>query len=62
MSLTLPDCIRHTLNPAGKAFIDIKHPAVTASIALEGAHLLQCTPVGKAPLLWVSPDDPPPGR
>jgi len=58
MSLALPDCIRHTFNPAGKAFIDISHPAVTARIALEGAHLLQCTPAGKPPLLWVSPDDP----
>jgi len=58
MTLVLPDCIRHSRNPAGKAFIDIAHPAVSARIALEGAHLLQCTPSGQAPMLWVSPDDP----
>ncbi|MEH6564256.1 MAG: D-hexose-6-phosphate mutarotase [Halopseudomonas sp.] len=58
MSTVLPDCMRHTSNPAGKAFIDIQHPAVEARIALEGAHLLQCVPAGQRPLLWVSPDDP----
>lgn len=58
MPPALPDCIQLASNTAGKKFIDIAHPQVTARIALEGAHLLQCTPAGQAPLLWVSPDDP----
>jgi len=58
MSPELPDCIHLASNSAGKEFIDIAHPKVAARIALEGAHLLQCTPAGHSPLLWVSPDDP----
>tara|TARA_R100001377_G_scaffold42983_1_gene24257 strand:- start:114 stop:1001 length:888 start_codon:yes stop_codon:yes gene_type:complete len=57
-SLMLPDCIQLIDNPAGKTFVVIDHPQVSARIALEGAHLLQCTPKGQLPLLWVSPDDP----
>jgi glucose-6-phosphate 1-epimerase len=47
-----------TRNPHGREFIEIDHRAVRASIALEGAHIVECTPVGQPPLLWMSPVDP----
>ena len=54
----LAACFALTSNAQGKRFLDVSHPIVSARIAFEGAHLLQCTPTGQAPLLWVSPDDP----
>ncbi|MEX0731802.1 MAG: D-hexose-6-phosphate mutarotase [Aquisalimonadaceae bacterium] len=45
-------------NAHGRDFIHVRHPAVEARIALEGAHLAACTPSGQPPLLWMSPTEP----
>ena len=39
----------------GYPILEINHPAATASIALHGAHLLEWTPAGQAPVLYLSP-------
>ncbi|WVM88539.1 hypothetical protein UMZ34_20900 [Halopseudomonas pachastrellae] len=51
----LPEGISLIHNTAGKAFVQVEHPSVTACIALEGAHLVSCIPSGQADLLWMSP-------
>ena len=35
--------------------LEISHPALTARVALQGAHLLDWTPTGQAPVLYLSP-------
>lgn len=45
-------------NRHGRVFLRIAHPAVHARIALEGAHIVECTPAGQGPLLWLSPEEP----
>lgn len=54
----LPPELRLVANEHGRQFIHIDHPAVQARIALQGAHIIQCTPAGQRPLLWMSPTDP----
>lgn len=39
----------------GYPILEITHPAVTARVALHGAHLLEWTPTGKTPVLYLSP-------
>ena len=53
----LPAGISLIHNTAGKAFVQVEHPSVTARIALEGAHLVSCIPSGQTDLLWMSPSD-----
>ncbi|WP_084672000.1 D-hexose-6-phosphate mutarotase [Halopseudomonas pelagia] len=54
----LPEGICLIRNQHGRAFLQIEHPAVSARIALEGAHITHCQPAGQGPLLWMSPDEP----
>ncbi|WP_285276482.1 D-hexose-6-phosphate mutarotase [Halopseudomonas bauzanensis] len=54
----LPPEVRLISNEYGRQFLDIKHPAVRARIALQGAHIIDCVPAGQPPLLWMSPTDP----
>lgn len=54
----LPECVRLSKNQHGRDFLQIEHPAVSARIALEGAHITHCQPAGQGPLLWMSPDEP----
>ncbi|HDZ55426.1 MAG TPA: D-hexose-6-phosphate mutarotase [Pseudomonas xinjiangensis] len=57
------ESIQFIRNIHGREFLEITHPAVTARIALEGAHIVSCVPTGQQPLLWMSPSDPEvPGR
>lgn len=56
--LSLPDSVRLSTNQHGRDFLQIEHPAVSARIALEGAHITHCQPAGQGPLLWMSPDEP----
>ncbi|RHW21436.1 D-hexose-6-phosphate mutarotase [Pseudomonas jilinensis] len=58
MTATLPEGLALTRNAHGREFIQINHPAVIATIALEGAQVIDCVPAGKQPLLWMSPIDP----
>ncbi|CEA05166.1 aldose-1-epimerase [Pseudomonas saudimassiliensis] len=55
---TLPAGVRIDSNNHGRQFIHIEHSAVQACIALQGAHIIDCTPAGQQPLLWMSPIDP----
>ena len=36
--------------------LEIRHPSCTASIALNGGHLMHWTPTGQAPVLYMSPE------
>lgn len=45
-------------NQHGREFIEIVHANVNARIALEGAHIVSCTPAGQKDLLWLSPQEP----
>jgi D-hexose-6-phosphate mutarotase len=36
--------------------LEIRHPSCTASIALNGGHLMHWTPIGQAPVLYMSPE------
>lgn len=56
--IALPDGLNLIANAHGRAFLQIDHPAVTAQISLEGAHITQCQPAGQPPLLWLSPEEP----
>lgn len=57
------DSLQLLRNIHGREFLEIRHPAVQARIALEGAHLVSCVPAGQGPLVWMSPVDPEvPGR
>ena len=39
----------------GYPILEVNHPRATARIALHGAHLLEWTPAGKAPVIYLSP-------
>lgn len=54
----LPPEVRLVSNKHGRQFLQVEHPAVRASIALQGAHIIDCKPAGQPPLLWMSPVDP----
>ena len=40
----------------GYPVLEIDHPAATARIALHGAHVMDWTPAGESPVLYMSPD------
>ena len=42
--------------PGGLIVADIRNPAATASIVLQGAHLTDWTPKSHKPVIWLSPD------
>ncbi len=44
-----------TTNPQGARLIEIENASARAALALQGAQLLDWTPVGQAPVLWLSP-------
>lgn len=52
--IELPEGVRLRTHSAGLQFIDIEHPAASASLCLQGAQLVSYQAVGKPPLLWVS--------
>ena len=49
MSLTRTELI------PGYPILEINHPTATARVALHGAHLLEWTPAGQSPVLYLSP-------
>lgn len=57
-TVTLPPEVQLSSNEHGRRFLHIKHPAVQACIALQGAHIIECIPTGQPPLLWMSAVDP----
>ncbi|MDZ4289354.1 MAG: D-hexose-6-phosphate mutarotase [Prosthecobacter sp.] len=53
--MNLPDCITIEEPTPGYPVYAIHHPAATARVALHGAHLMEWTPAGHAPVLFMSP-------
>ncbi|HEY2573956.1 MAG TPA: D-hexose-6-phosphate mutarotase [Verrucomicrobiaceae bacterium] len=53
--MILPNSIRRSEAAPGFPVFEIKHPAATARVALHGAHLMQWTPAGHKPVLYLSP-------
>ena len=55
--MTLPDCITLEDSIPGYPIYVINHPAATARIAVNGAHVMEWKPTGQeAPVLYMSPD------
>jgi glucose-6-phosphate 1-epimerase len=55
--MTLPDSITLEELTAGYPVLVIRHPAVSARIALHGAHVMEWTPAGQSqPVLYLSPE------
>lgn len=47
--------VMFTEGPGGMATAEITHPSAHARISLQGAHLLEWTPAGAQPVIWLSP-------
>jgi glucose-6-phosphate 1-epimerase len=53
--MSLPPSIHLTNLLPGYPVLDVRHPACTARIAQNGAHLMEWTPAGQSPVLYLSP-------
>jgi glucose-6-phosphate 1-epimerase len=51
----LPDCLHLAGTPA-YPICEVRHPCATARIAVNGAHLMEWTPAGEQPVLYLSPE------
>lgn len=56
LSIQLPDSVTLETGPGGMPLVTVHNRAATASIALQGAHLLSYIPAGQQDLLWMSED------
>lgn len=54
--MTLPNSVRLVEEPAGYPVLIIDHAAAQGRIALNGAHVMEWTPKGEKPVLYMSPD------
>ncbi len=45
-----------TTAPSGLAIVSISNPHASATIALQGSHLMSWAPKGEKPVVWLSPD------
>ena len=54
--MTLPDCLSVEEPSPGYPVYVVRHPAASARVALNGAHVMEWTPAGQAPVLYLSPD------
>lgn len=52
--MNLPSCITLTNEKPGCPILNIKHRLVTGRVALLGGHVMEWTPVGKKPVLYMS--------
>ncbi len=55
LDMTLPNTIQIAYPVPNYPVFEISHPAASARIALHGAHLLEWTPTGQSPVLYLSP-------
>jgi len=55
-AIKLPDSVTLYDGPTGMAQVMIRNRAASASIALQGAHILSFVPAGQQDLLWMSDD------
>lgn len=54
--MILPDCVRAEESPEGYLIYHIQHPALTAKVAANGAHVMEWQPTGQQhPVLYLSP-------
>jgi D-hexose-6-phosphate mutarotase len=53
--LTFPSSIQRTELAPGYPVFDIHHHTCTARVAQNGAHLMEWTPAGQSPVLYLSP-------
>lgn len=53
--MNLPTTIQLTYPFPDYPVLEVTHPAVSARLALHGAHLLEWTPAGQKPVLYLSP-------
>lgn len=51
----LPTCVRLTELAENFPVLEIDHPACRAKVALHGAHVMEWTPAGQEPVLYLSP-------
>lgn len=54
--MDLPDCIALEEPVPGYPVYRIDHPAAQARVARHGAHVMEWTPAGQAPVLYLSPE------
>ena len=54
--MTLPASVRLVEEPAGYPVLVIDHAAAKGRVALNGAHVMEWTPEGEKPVLYMSPD------
>ncbi len=52
----IPGAVSFGLDPHGAEVATLTHPTGAASVALQGAQLLQWTPSGQVPVVWLSPE------
>jgi glucose-6-phosphate 1-epimerase len=53
--MKLPSSIHRTELSLGYLVFDVVHPAIRARVAQNGAHLMEWTPAGQQPVLYMSP-------
>lgn len=53
--MTLPPSVTLVEEPAGYPILVINHAAATGRIALNGAHVMEWTPAGEKPVIYMSP-------
>jgi glucose-6-phosphate 1-epimerase len=53
--MTLPPCVALVEEPSGFPVLVIDHPTASGRVALNGAHVMEWTPAGKRPVLYMSP-------
>ncbi|BCU76497.1 D-hexose-6-phosphate mutarotase [Luteolibacter sp. LG18] len=51
----LPACVRLTHPAENYPVLEIEHPSCRAKVALHGAHVMEWTPAGHEPVLYLSP-------
>lgn len=57
LTMNLPDCVTLEEQPSGYPVYVIRHPRLTAKVAVNGAHVMEWQPTSQAhPVLYLSPD------
>ena len=54
--IELPTCVTRVELSPGYPVLEVNHPSARARVALNGGHIMEWTPTGEAPVLYMSPD------
>jgi glucose-6-phosphate 1-epimerase len=54
--IPLPDCVRIESPTEDYPILKIDHPSCRARVAFHGAHVMEWTPAGQEPVLYLSPN------